>query len=436
MVVLRDLTPEALSQHLRERFAEEDGQVAETVALILEDVRKRGDAALLDSARRFDAPGLDSLLVTSEEMEGAMVSPSEESAIRETAGRVRSFHKGQLAALTQGWLSLPDGRRWSTAEPTFREPGLGQRLKAVRSAGIYVPGGRAAYPSSVLMNAVPAAVAGVREILVCTPARSDGSLPPAVLAALGVAGVEVAVKVGGAAAIAAMAFGTESVPRADVIAGPGNRYVNEAKRQVWGKVGLDGFAGPSEVCVLADGSTNARYAATDLLTQIEHAPDNLAYLVCIDEANAAEIGAEAESMIGRSPRKEILAEAWKHALSILASGLDHAVDLVNAIAPEHLSVAIERPERILDRLESAGCVLLGEFTPESAGDFAAGPSHTLPTATAARYGSPVNVLTFMKLQSLIRLDQKGLGDLRKTIETFGEMEGFPMHGYGATVRFE
>jgi histidinol dehydrogenase len=284
------------------------------------------------------------------------------------------------------------------------------------------------------MNAIPARCARVEEVFVTTPARRDGTLHPALLYALQLAGVTRAFKVGGAAAIAALALGTETVPRVDKIVGPGNRFVNEAKRQLWGQVGLDGYAGPSEVCVLADDTANAAYAAADLLTQVEHAPDNAGFLVTLSREKMSEILAEVERQVTGAPREDTMRKALAgESLAVVARDLGEALDLVNAIAPEHLTLAIQDPEAALAKVRNAGCVLMGEHTPESAGDYCLGPSHTLPTSGAARWQSPVNVLDFLKVQSIAHLTPRDLEPLIPVIEAFGEMEGFPAHGFGASI---
>jgi len=310
-------------------------------------------------------------------------------------------------------------------------------MRSVGAAGVYVPGGNAMYPSSVLMNVTPAAVAMVPNIVLTTPARPDGTLHPAVLVAIRDSGVNTAVKAGGAAAIAALALGTESVPRVDKIVGPGNRFVNEAKRQLWGSVGVDGYAGPSEVCVLADETTNARFAAADLLTQIEHAPDNAAYLVVVGRSKLDEILAEVAAQVEVAPRGETMRRALaEQSLAVVVRDLEEGADVVNAVAPEHLSISVLNPEGVLGRIENAGCVLLGEYTPESAGDYVLGPSHTLPTGGAARWQSPVSVLEFLKVQSVVKTSAAEIRELIPTIEALAEVEGFPGHGFGASIRRE
>jgi histidinol dehydrogenase len=428
---------------LRRRSVVRDRQTEEIVREIIEDVRNRGDRALLEQGRRFDAPSLVSIVVRPEEIDSAYVSAEASLAIQRSGVRVTEFHQSQFAALVQGFTFDGTSARWSlidgggNANNQFCPGALGQRMGPVSAAGIYVPGGGAPYASSVIMNAVPAQVAGVGRISITSPAAADGSLAPAVLAAIRELGITQAFKVGGAGAIAALALGTESIARVDTIAGPGNRFVNEAKRQLWGTVGLDGYAGPSEVCVLADDEANPAWAAADLLTQIEHAPDNAAFLITLTRAKADQILSSVEDQLKGVPREATMREALRtQSLAIVVRDLEEAADVVNTLAPEHITVALKDPEGFLPKIHNAGCILLGEWTPESAGDFALGPSHTLPTSGAARFGSPVNVLTFLKVQSVAHLTQPQLRYLLPTIEAFGEMEGFPAHAHGATIRFE
>jgi histidinol dehydrogenase len=440
---------------LGNRQASFESSLTETVGRIIEDVRQRGDQALLENARQFDAPLLDSIKVSEVEIAIAEVSPEHLRAIRMSRDRVCGFCWEQLERLFSGKFHGFDELRtygerldvrWNNSRPRtfkiyrpdrFSEEGIvGQRVVSLASAGIYVPGGQASYPSSVIMNAGPALVAGVEKVIVTTPARPDGSLAPSVLAAMRELEVSTAFKIGGAAAIAALALGTESIARVDKIVGPGNRFVNEAKRQLWGSVGLDGFAGPSEVCVLADDQANAIFAAVDLLTQIEHAPDNLGFLVCVSEAKLHEVQAAVERLLAGSERESTMREALKLSLAFVARDMEQAIDIVNAIAPEHLSLAVANPDLILDKIRNAGCVLMGEHTPESAADYCAGPSHTLPTSGAARFESPVNVLDFLKIQSVVSFSPGDLERLAPTIEAFAQMEGLPMHGKGATLRRE
>ena len=413
---------------LRGRQISRDEVTEKIVAAIIEDVRHRGDAALLDSGRKFDAPGLTSILVSDHERESIELSPHFLSALEHAAKRIEQFHTLQLGHFTQGLEPQGGSFGWTHEH-------VGQKVTALGSIGVYVPGGKATYPSSVLMNTIPARVAGVDLRMVTTPARSDGSLAPSVLAALNIVGAEKAFKIGGAAAIAAFALGTESVPRVDKIVGPGNRFVNEAKRQLWGRVGLDGYAGPSEVCVLVDAHADSEWAAADLLTQIEHSDDNSAFLVSTDEAKLQSVLEAVERQLqGAQCEHSMRSALSKESCAFLVSDLNQAVDIINAIAPEHVTISVRNPESLVDKIRNAGCILLGEFTPESAGDFVLGPSHTLPTRGAARFGSPVNVLDFLKIQSVSNLTYDQLLDLIPTIEAFGEMEAFPTHARGATIR--
>lgn len=460
LVRIVDTASDDVFGRLKGRNVHRDTSTEAIVSAIIEDVRTRGDAALLDNARKFDSPTLESILVSEEEINGASLEPKTYEHLRTALHRIRYFHLNQLEVILQGWygdgidhildtLELKLPRRplvvnWAISDrpsgevnklPRGRKPGIGQRMRSVGAAGVYVPGGNAMYPSSVLMNVTPAAVAMVPNIVLTTPARADGTLHPAVLVAIRDSGVNTAVKAGGAAAIAAMALGTESVPRVDKIVGPGNRFVNEAKRQLWGSVGVDGYAGPSEVCVLADETTNARFAAADLLTQIEHAPDNAAYLVVVGRAKLEEILAEVATQVETAPRGETMRRALsEQSLAVVVRDLVEGADIVNAVAPEHLSISVVNPEGILGRIENAGCILLGEYTPESAGDYVLGPSHTLPTGGAARWQNPVSVLEFLKVQSVVKTTASEIRELIPTIEALAEIEGFPGHGAGATIR--
>jgi histidinol dehydrogenase len=428
-----DCAQEDFRKALAGRTLHRDETLERVVSGIIESVRTRGDEALLESARRFDAPGLTSIRVPVEAINQAQVEDLQDQAIRDAYARILRFHERQMQLLSSSWTK--DGRAFHWQMDADTE--LGQRIAPLARVGLYVPGGGAAYPSSVLMLAGPARAAGVPEIVLCSPAHREGSLPVGVLVAAREAGIAQAFMVGGAAAIAAMAFGTESVPRVDKIAGPGNRYVNEAKRQLWGSVGLDGFAGPSEVCVLADDSANPRFAAADLLTQIEHAPDNAAFLVCLSHRKLEEILTEVERQLASALREETMRKALKdEGCAFVARCLDEAIEIVNEVAPEHLTLAVEDPVAAAPRISSAGCILMGEWTPESAADYCLGPSHTLPTGGAARFGGPVNVLDFLKVQSFANLTREQFRPLARMVEVFGEMEGLPTHAAGATVRLE
>jgi len=432
---------------LGRRFPARDEASERIVAEIIADVEQRGDAALVDSARKFDSPDLTSLLVTAEEIETARVSPELDAALDTAITRVRRFHASQAAVLREPTQWRDGGYQWwlSTDRPAnaiathFKEePGarVGQRYLALDSAGIYAPGGRAAYPSSIFMNAIPALEARVGSVTVCTPARPDGSLIPAQLVVLRKLGISRVAKVGGAAAIAAMAIGTESVPRVAKIAGPGNRWVNAAKRQLWGRVGLDGYAGPSEVAVVADESSHVEWAAADLITQIEHAPDNVGFLVTWNEEVRQAIADAVERQIENAPRADTLRESAGQSYAILAESRAQAAEILDLIAPEHATLAVENPEEFLGRIRNAGCILLGDYSPESAGDYVAGPSHTLPTSGAARWQNPVSVLDFIKVQSIIRMSEAELRKIGPAAEALAIAEEFPAHGAGISVRWK
>ncbi len=440
-----DCAKESSERFLAERKIESETSVRETVEAILRDVRVRGDAAVLEIARRFDAPDLQTLKVSSGEIDTAVdaLPKAHLAALELAARRIREFHEAQLAALTRGWSKIPGGWGWSidaeTGHPcTYGVSGSeGQRWLPLARVGGYVPGGKASYPSSVLMNLIPAQVAGVQDLCFASPARPDGTLPPSVLAAAHIAGVREIYKIGGAAAITAMALGTETIQSVQKIVGPGNAYVNEAKRQLWGQVGLDQYAGPSEVCVLIDETANPEWAAADWLTQVEHSEDNAGFLIALSREALQRTIEAAERQIEDAPRGAVLQEALRrYGAAFLCTSMEEACTLVDALAPEHLTLMVERPEDALARIRNSGCILVGDYTPQSAGDFVSGPSHTLPTATGARFGSPLNVLDFLKVQSIGRLSEANLRHLTLTIEAFGEMEGFPAHARGATIRWE
>ena len=432
---------------LGRRFPARDELTEQIVADIIADVEQRGDEALLESARKFDAPGLTSLLVTQEEIESAVVSPDLDAALDVVISRVRRFHSAQAAVLREPTQWRDGGYQWWLSENRpanaiathFKEDSasrVGQRYVALNSAGVYAPGGRAAYPSSIYMNAIPAIEAGVPSITVCTPARLDGTLIPAQLVVLRKLGITRVAKVGGAAAIAAMAIGTESVPRVDKIAGPGNRWVNAAKRQLWGRVGLDGYAGPSEVAVVADETSRPEWAAADLITQIEHAPDNIAFLITWDDNVRKAIVNEITRQIASSPSINTLRESAAHSYAILVESRAQAAEILDLIAPEHASLAVANPEEFLGQVRNAGCILLGDYSPESAGDYVAGPSHTLPTSGAARWQNPVSVLDFIKVQSIIRMSEAELLKLGPAGEQLAQTEEFPAHAAGFSVRWK
>jgi histidinol dehydrogenase len=416
---------------LRPRTPALDEELQRTVAAIISDVRTRGDDALLDLARRFDSHYIKSIAVTEQEIAAAQV-PAEQLAAMEFAfSRVLDFHAAQMSAIKRGWTRRGDSWMWQMAEEN-----VGQRIRPLHSAGLYVPGGLARYPSSVFMLAGPAHKAEVKKLTLATPCGPDGNLSPGVLVAARLARVDKVYKIGGASAVAALAFGTETIERVDKIVGPGNRFVNEAKRQLWGTVGVDGLYGPSEVCVMIDGAANPSFAAADLLAQLEHAPDNLGFIVSEGWQALADMRAQIEVQLESAPRADILRHCLANVQAFVVRDRFQATDIVNEIAPEHLTLSIDDPSRLVDRIANAGCILVGDWTPESAADFCLGPSHTLPTGGAARFAGPINVMDFLKVQSVSYLERDQLEKLAPTVKAMSEAEGFPAHGYATSVRFE
>lgn len=423
-----------LNKWLDRRPAFDAKQVAE-VANIIANVQDNGEEAVLKYTRQFDAPDLNNLFVQPKEFQ-VEVTNEEADAIDFAIARVQEFHHLQHEVITHDWEDLGDGTfGWRTDVTDEEDTGFeGQRLIPLSRVGVYVPGGMASYPSSVIMNVVPAQEAGVEDIVVATPPRKDGTLSPAVLYACNKLGIQNILKSGGAAAVAAMALGTENLARVDKIVGPGNSWVNEAKRQLWGSVGLDGYAGPSEVAVYIDNEEYAAYAAADLLTQVEHAPDNVGMLIATSEELLQSVLSHAETQIQETERKETLQQALKNFGVAVIANDQEATEIINRFAPEHLSIISEDAPSLAGHIKNCGCVLIGPYTPQSCGDFVSGPSHTLPTSGAARFGSPVNVQDFLKYQSISMLTQADVSHLAATVEAFGKMEGFPVHAFGTTVR--
>ena len=418
---LEDLTPDQILN--RDLRAEQD--VEEVVDAIIADVRARGDAALRDYALRFDGARLEELEVSAQEMDQALADadPYFLDTLRMAAANIEAFHRRQLR--DSFVMTEQDGVI------------LGQKYTPVERAGVYVPGGTAAYPPTVLMDVIPARVAGVPEIVMTTPAGRDGRVDPAILAAASVAGVTRIFKAGGAQAVAALAYGTESVPAVDKIVGPGNIYVATAKRKVYGKVGIDMIAGPSEILVLADGGCSPAWVAADLLSQAEH--DRLAspVLVTDSEALALAVQAEVEAQLDALPRRDIArASVETGGKIILCGSLDQAVDVCNIIAPEHLELCVEDPFALLGRIKNAGSIFLGRNVPEALGDYFAGPNHTLPTSGTARFSSPLGVDDFVKRSSFIYYTREALGRVKDRIAGFAEAEGLHAHARSVTIRYE
>lgn len=389
--------------------------VSATVSEIIADVKERGDAALKEYALKFDRAELDSLEVSKEEIDAACAEIGNDyiGMLERTAANIRDFHSRQVR---QGFVC-------NSRAGVF----AGQKVIPLERVGLYVPGGTAAYPSSVLMNCIPAKLAGVDEIIMVTP-PSGGSIPAQILAAARVAGVGRIFKCGGAQAVAALTYGTESIPAVDKIVGPGNAYVAEAKRQVSGKVGVDMIAGPSEILVIADGNSNPIWVAADLLSQAEHDKRASAVLVTDSEELAEKVTLEIEKQLLSLPRQEIArASVEDHGLIIIVDSIAEAVAMSNRIAPEHLELCVDDPFGLLDKVRNAGSVFLGRNCPEAVGDYMAGPNHTLPTSGTARFYSPLSVDDFVKKMQFTYFSAEALADIADDIDKFARSEGFDAH---------
>ena len=413
----------------REIFARvsEKTNVEDVVAGILADVKENGDAALLQYCEKFDgtsaADGF-TLEVSEAEFEAAFeaVGPKLVGVMERAAANIRAFHEKQV--------------RNSFIVNTDDRPGvlMGQKVVPLDKAGLYVPGGTAAYPSSVLMNAIPAKIAGVKEIVMVTPSKG-GTVNPVILAAARIAGVTRIFKVGGAQAIAALAFGTETIPRVDKITGPGNAYVAEAKKQVFGQVAIDMIAGPSEILVVADGTCNPEYVAADMLSQAEHDKMASAVLVTDSQTLAEAVSAELERQLSLLPREEIArASIDDYGKIIVADDLHVAIEIANEIAPEHLELCVDNPFDYLDEIRHAGSVFLGKNCPEALGDYFAGPNHTLPTSGTARFSSPLSVDDFVKKYQYSYYTLDALKQVAEDVAAFAESEGLSAHARSITVR--
>lgn len=399
--------------------------VEESVKAILADVRARGDAALREYAAKFDGYAGESLEVTKEELDEAAnaLSPRYMQTLKTSVGNIERFH----ALQKREGFEIDEGDRV-----------VGQKVTPVARAGIYVPGGTAAYPSTVLMNAVPAKIAGVGEIVMCTPVKADGKVKPEILAAAKLCGVDRIFKIGGAQAIAAMAYGTESVPKVDVVAGPGNAYVATAKKLVAGiSCGIDMVAGPSEILVLADGGANPVSVAADLLSQAEHDKLASALLVTDSASLADEVERELRRQVNLLPRREIaLASLENNGKIIVADHLEAALELANAYAPEHLELCVKDARAWLPKVRNAGSVFLGYDTPEAVGDYYAGANHTLPTSGTARFASPLGVDAFTKTTQYVSYTRAALKEAADDIIAFAQSEGLTAHGESVAVRMK
>lgn len=415
-----DITPEQIVSQRDVAYV----SVEESVKKVLNDVSERGDAALREYELRFDGVQIDDFAVTAEEIDAAVAAVGAEYVriLKRAAANIERFHRAQIR---------------SDFSLNYDGITVGERFIPVQSAGLYVPGGTARYPSSVLMNCVPAKLAGVQNIIICTPPSKDGRIPDGILAAAKVAGADKVYKVGGAQAIAAMAYGTESIPKVDKIVGPGNVYVATAKKLVQGICGIDMIAGPSEILVIADETANADWLAADLLSQAEHDKLASAIMITDSEALATAVSAAVDKRLEKLPRREIAAESIKNnGKIIITESIMQAAELSDRIAPEHLELAVARPEKLLEQIKNAGSVFLGHYTPEATGDYMAGTNHTLPTGGTARFSSPLGVDDFIKKTQFIKMSREALENYYRDIAAFAESEGLNAHAESVKARFE
>ncbi len=399
--------------------------VADTVTEIIENVKQNGDKALFDYCEKFDKAKLSSLEVSAEEIDEAFsaVQPEFIEIIKQAAENIKEFHKKQVR--NSFIINEQDGIV------------TGQKITPIEKVGLYVPGGTAAYPSTVLMDSIPAKIAGCNEICITTPPSADGKVNPVILAAAKIAGVDRIFKIGGAQAVAALAYGTETVPKVDKIVGPGNAFVAEAKRQVFGRVSIDMIAGPSEILVIADSKSDARFVAADLLSQAEHDKMASSVLVTDSEELAAKVSAEIERQLKELPREEIArASIDTNGKIIIADNLTDIIDISNEIAPEHLELCVDNPFDFLDKIKNAGSIFMGRYCPEALGDYFAGPNHTLPTSGTARFSSPLSVDDFVKKTQYTYYTKEALSKVADSVAFFAQKEGLSAHAKSATIRFE
>ena len=420
-------TKQGILEDLLKRSPNNYSGYEETVNEIIAKVKADGDQALFDYTLRFDKFALtaENIRVTRQEIDEAYakLAPELVEVIRKSAENIRNFHTKQLR---NSWF---DSREDGTI--------LGMKITPIAKAGVYVPGGKAAYPSSVLMNVIPAKVAGVGEIIMTTPPGADGSVNPGTLVAADIAGVNTIYKVGGAQAIAAMAFGTRSIPKVDKITGPGNIFVALAKKAVYGYVSIDSIAGPSEILVLADETANPRYVAADLLSQAEHDELASAILITTSKQLAEQVTVHVEQFVEQLSRSEIMRKSLNnYGYILLADNMNDAIDAVNEIASEHLEILTANPFEMMTKVKNAGAIFLGEYASEPLGDYFAGPNHILPTNGTAKFFSPVNVDDFIKKTSIISYSREALEKVHKDIERFAESEGLTAHANSIKVRFE
>lgn len=427
IIKLTEETQKDILNTLLKRSPNNYTQYEETVAGILTDVKENGDKAVFAYTKKFDQFDLnkDNLLVTREEIDYAYTQIEDDfiEVLKKAISNIKAYHEKQIR---NSWFDAkPDGTI------------LGQKITPLQRAGIYVPGGTAAYPSSLLMNVVTAKVAGVNEIIITTPANKEGKVNPGTLVAADLAGADKIYKVGGAQAIAAMAYGTESIPKVDKITGPGNIYVALAKKAVFGYVSIDSVAGPSEILVIADESANPRYVAADLLSQAEHDVLASAILVTTSETLAQKVVEEIDLFCEELSRKEIIKKSLEqYGFILLADDMSQAVDIANEIASEHVEILTSNPFEVMTKVRNAGAIFLGEYSSEPLGDYFAGPNHILPTNGTAKFFSPLSVDDFIKKTSIISYSQDALSKVHKDIELFATKEGLTAHANSIKVRFE
>ena len=427
IIKLTEDTKKNVMEDLLKRSPNNYSQYEATVNEIIENVRTNKDAAIFEYTKKFDKYDLsaENIKVTRQEIEEAysLMDAKLIEVIRKAADNIRTFHTKQLR---NSWFD-------SKEDGTI----LGMKITPIDKAGVYVPGGKAAYPSSVLMNVIPAKVADVREIIMTTPPNAEGKINPGTLVAADIAGVDTIYKVGGAQAIAALAFGTESIPKVDKITGPGNIFVALAKKAVYGYVSIDSIAGPSEILVLADETANPRYVAADMLSQAEHDELASAILITTSEELAEKVSEEVDKFTAVLSRKEIIQKSLdNYGYILLADSMEQAIETTNEIASEHLEILTKNPFDTMTRIRNAGAIFLGEYSSEPLGDYFAGPNHILPTNGTAKFFSPVNVDDFIKKSSIISYSREALEKLHKDIELFAESESLTAHANSIKVRFE
>ena len=398
--------------------------VSDTVSSILADVRSKGDLALREYTQRFDGAMIDTIEVSREEIESAYNSTDQEliGHLEIAASNIRKFHEAQM----------PDSMWFMQLSPGIE---LGQKVTALASVGAYVPGGRASYPSTALMTIIPAKVAGVRRVVMCTPPGPDGQVDPLTLAAAKVAGADHVYRVGGVQAIAAMAYGTDSVVKVDKIVGPGNVYVTSAKMQIRDKAEIDFPAGPSEVLIIADDCAHPAMVAADMIAQAEHDPHAVSVLVTISESLASKVKEELLKQAQSTVRGEIVSSSLKNAAILIAGSIEQCIDISNSFAPEHLEIMTKNDEMVLEKIEHAGSIFVGNYAPVPVGDYASGTNHVLPTAGYARMYSGLNIMHFLKVSSIQRISKEGLATIRDTVISLAEKEGLQAHADAIRIRF-